>query len=76
MKYLTKFVKHMRLFQMRIKKNYMMHVEDKKKNKLINRLLEGSKLNKKKLDILKIITFINALSFIIFLKFYFYSSFF
>ena len=47
MKYLTKFVKHMRLFQMRIKKNYMMHVEDKKKNKLINRLLEGSKLNKK-----------------------------
>ena len=46
MKYLTKFVKHMRLFQMRIKKNYMMHVEDKKKNKLINRLLEGNKLNK------------------------------
>ena len=47
MKYLTKFVKHMRLFKMRIKKNYMMHVEDKMKNKLINRLLEGSKLNKK-----------------------------
>lgn len=47
MKYLIKFVKHMKFFQMKIKKNYMMHVEDKMKNNHIKHHLENSRLNKK-----------------------------
>ena len=47
MKYLTKYVKHMRFFQMKTKKNYMIHVEGKMKNSHIKHHLKDNKHNKR-----------------------------